>query len=172
MTSARTTSNKKSKVTTENKEEARLLLSIWKSKEHESQDVFGEIYKIGNQSAVSQFLRGEAPLSLKAAKGFAKGLGCRISDFSPRLAELATSWPFELMDRETYEALNPSMQHKAQVRMDDILKELLQEQLAKQAATTSPTKPQDTPIPGIAGQVLAKKLTAESKDFQSGRHKV
>jgi hypothetical protein len=77
---------RRAKVTPENKQEARKLSELWASRSHPSQAEFGETYKIGNQSAVGQFLRGNVPLSLKAAKGFALGLGCRIEDFSPRLA--------------------------------------------------------------------------------------
>lgn len=166
MSSKSTIEHKKSKVTDENKEEARLLKTIWDSREHETQGVFGDMYKIGNQSAVGQFLRGVSPLSLKAAKGFARGLGCKVAEFSPRLAALETTWPFELIDRERYEALSPALQHKAQVRMDDYINELLQEQQGKPAAlqpgTANPT------VTGVAEQVLAKKLTTESKHFQPG----
>ena len=114
--------------------EARLLFAIWQSVDETKrgkQATFGETHGIGGQSAVGQFLRGDAPLSLKAAKGFAEGLGCQISDFSPRLAALATAWPFDLIDRERYESLSPAMRHKAQVRMDDYITELLEEQAFK-----------------------------------------
>ena len=110
--------NKKSKTTELHREEARLLLAIWKSTQHETQEVFGETYGIGNQSAVGQFLRGTAPLSLKAAIGFAKGLGCPISAFSKRLAaEVAaasavngpaltrasdSNWPFATVTPDQY----------------------------------------------------------------------
>lgn len=80
------TTSKKAKVTEVHRTEAALLRAIWDSTEHSSQAVFGETYGIGNQSAVGQFLRGEAALSMKAAKGFALGLGCQISAFSKRLA--------------------------------------------------------------------------------------
>jgi hypothetical protein len=39
-------------------------------------------------------------------------------------------------------------------------------------AATDQAKPQNNTVPGVAGEVIAKKLTTESKDFQSGRHKV
>jgi hypothetical protein len=80
---------KKAKITAVHLEEAAALSELWATKEHPSQAVFGQIYGIGNQSAVGQFLRGVIPLSLKAAQGFARGLGCQISDFSPRLANMA-----------------------------------------------------------------------------------
>lgn len=54
-----------------------------------SQAAFGETFGIGNQAAMTLFLNGGCALSLKAARGFAAGLGCRIADFSPRLAALA-----------------------------------------------------------------------------------
>ncbi len=78
--------SKKAKVTQTNLEEAQALRALWESTEHPSQAVFGDMYGIGNQSAVGQFLRGAVPLSLKAAQGFAKGLKCSIAEFSPRLA--------------------------------------------------------------------------------------
>lgn len=78
---------RKAKVTPETKAEAARLKEIWfAQKERLSQVVFGETYQIGSQSAVTSFLNGHTPLSLKAAKGFAKGLGCPISAFSARLA--------------------------------------------------------------------------------------
>jgi hypothetical protein len=83
--------SKKAKVTPETQEEAKRLSELWATRSHPSQAEFGETYGIGNQSAVGQSLRGDTPLSLKAASGFAKGLGCRIEDFSPRLAAEASS---------------------------------------------------------------------------------
>lgn len=62
------------------------MRDLWSTRSHPTQAEFAEAYGIGNQSAVSQFLRGDVPLSLKAARGFAAGLQCRIEDFSPRLA--------------------------------------------------------------------------------------
>lgn len=81
---------RKVKITPETQEESRRLRAIWDGTNgRPNQAAFGEMYGIGNQSAVGQFLRGETPISLKAAVGFAKGLGCEIQDFSPRLAKLA-----------------------------------------------------------------------------------
>lgn len=82
---------RRAKVTPETKEESRRLLQLWNTRAHATQAEFGETYGIGNQSAVGQFLRGATPLSMKAARGFAQGLGCRIEDFSPRLAALAAA---------------------------------------------------------------------------------
>ena len=80
---------KKAKITAVHLEEAAALSNLWVTTKHPSQAIFGQVYGIGNQSAVGQFLRGVVPLSLKAAQGFARGLNCSISDFSPRLANMA-----------------------------------------------------------------------------------
>lgn len=72
--------------------EAAALRELWDTRRHPSQAEFGELYDIGNQSSVAHFLKGLAPLSLKAAAGFAKGLNCTIADFSPRLADQATQY--------------------------------------------------------------------------------
>jgi hypothetical protein len=79
-------SSRKSKVTDETREESRRLKAIWDERKTLSQDLFGEQFEIGNQGAVWQFLNGVTALSLKAARGFARGLRCQIADFSPRLA--------------------------------------------------------------------------------------
>lgn len=125
--------SKRGKITPEHKEEARNLRDIWektKDARHASglhtQGAFGQEYSVGNQAAVGFFLNGKTALSLKAARGFAKGLGCNIADFSPRLAAQETAWPFELVDRERYEALPPALRHKAQVRMQDEIEALEQ----------------------------------------------
>lgn len=82
---------RKVKVTPETLEESRRLRELWDAtKDRPNQTVFGEMYSVGNQSAVGQFLRGDTPISLKAAIGFAKGLRCEIEDFSPRLAKIAS----------------------------------------------------------------------------------
>lgn len=104
------TKTRKAKVTPETQAESARLKAIWETqKERPSQVVFGETYQIGSQSAVTSFLNGHTPLSLKAAKGFARGLGCPISAFSQRLAaevadasaanqavgsEVDKAWPF------------------------------------------------------------------------------
>lgn len=79
------TTVRKARVTEEHREEARRLRAIWDATPHDTQAVFGEKYGIGNQSSVGQFLHGTVPLSMKAASGFATGLGCSVADFSPRL---------------------------------------------------------------------------------------
>lgn len=83
--------DRKAKVTPETKAEAQRLRHLWDTRAHPSQAEFGELYGIGNQSVMSQFLLGRTPLSLKAARGFAAGLGCHVEDFSSRLAEQAAA---------------------------------------------------------------------------------
>ena len=67
--------------------ESELLKEIWdrRATGRLPQAEFGETFGIGGQSAVANFLNGRSPLSLKAALGFARGLGTSIKDFSPRL---------------------------------------------------------------------------------------
>lgn len=106
--------------------EARALRDIWNNfgPNRLTQAEFGDEFNIGSQAAVGHFLRGTSAISLKAAKGFAKGLNCKISDFSPRLAALESSWPFDLVDKDRYEALPPALRFKAQVRMQDEIEAL------------------------------------------------
>ena len=65
--------------------EAAALKRLWEEFGNMPQAEFGEVYNIGGQSAVNNFLNGRSSLSLKAATGFAIGLGVFIRDFSPRL---------------------------------------------------------------------------------------
>ncbi len=88
--------DKRGKVTAEHIAEAERLSAIWaetyadrKTRNLHSQGAFGLEYGIGNQAAVGFFLNGKTALSLKAARGFAKGLQCSIADFSSRLAKEA-----------------------------------------------------------------------------------
>ena len=70
--------------------EAAKLQRLWddRIKGQTSQDEFGVRYGIGNQSMVSQYLKGKTPLNVPAAIGFSRGLGVLIGEFSPRLADL------------------------------------------------------------------------------------
>jgi len=125
------TAPKKAPVTDENRREAARLKEIWDLEPRDSQAVFGEKYKIGGQSAVGQFLRGDVALSLKAALGFERGLGHPIAEFSPRLARIATgdpvvtltfahatkrkaraAWPFRSISLEKLSRLEPRIQLK------------------------------------------------------------
>jgi len=67
-------------------DDASRLDALFKERATMSQLSFGQTYEIGNQSAVSQYLKGRRPLNIDAARKFAKGLGVLIEDFSPTLA--------------------------------------------------------------------------------------
>ncbi|WP_067070326.1 helix-turn-helix domain-containing protein [Roseateles chitosanitabidus] len=89
---------RKAKVTDEHREEAARLRRIWEDRKPAlkerglgTQLQFGLKFGIGSQAAVGFFLNGQTPLSLKAALGFAEGLGCKVADFSPRLATVLGS---------------------------------------------------------------------------------
>jgi hypothetical protein len=91
---------KRGTITPENREEARRLRAIWirykptlTERGWGTQEKFGEQFAIGNQAAVAAFLNARTALSLKAAAGFARGLDCKIADFSPRLAALLDGQP-------------------------------------------------------------------------------
>lgn len=78
--------NKRSKVTEEHLQEAAALKALWDSRPHRTQAVFGEAYGLGNQSNVGHYLSGRISLNPKAAAAFARELGVKVSDFSPRVA--------------------------------------------------------------------------------------
>ena len=95
-----TTNRKRGTVTQEHREEASRLLAIWsrlkpklKERGWGTQEKFGQQFGIGNQAAVASFLNARTALSLKAAAGFARGLDCKIADFSPRLAAVLNEQP-------------------------------------------------------------------------------
>jgi hypothetical protein len=77
---------KKAKITDENRVESAALLAIWQAKHTLSQADFGEAYGLGNQSNVGHYLHARNPINLKAAMAFAAHLECEVSAFSPRLA--------------------------------------------------------------------------------------
>ncbi len=72
---------------------------------------------------------------MKAAKGFARGLGCLIADFSPRLAAEANSagqlavpasaWPFEAVPRELFEALTEREKGQVEAAMLQAISDIL-----------------------------------------------
>ncbi|MCA7086078.1 hypothetical protein K7G19_21030 [Cupriavidus sp. DB3] len=69
-------------------EDAERLKSLFAERKGKlSQEEFGSRFGIGSQSMVWQYLNGRRPLNIKAATGFAQGLGVGVGDFSPRLAE-------------------------------------------------------------------------------------
>jgi len=111
--------NRRGKVTDEHRREARLLKALWLKKKPEldklgwgTQEAFGDKFGVGNQAAVGFFLNGHTALSRKAALAFAKGLGCEVSEFSPRLAkELPeTPWPFQYISPQDWRAMGEKWQ--------------------------------------------------------------
>jgi hypothetical protein len=52
-----------------------------------SQEEFGALHGIGNQSMVSQYLMGTRPLNYDAALKFAEGFKCTIADICPEMAD-------------------------------------------------------------------------------------
>ena len=82
---------KRGSVTDENRAESAKLRELWDNRANRmSQAEFGETFDIGSQAAVGHFLNGHAAISMKAAKGFARGLSCEIASFSERLAKQAS----------------------------------------------------------------------------------
>jgi transcriptional regulator with XRE-family HTH domain len=59
-----------------------------------TQAEFGKRYGIGNQSMVAQYLGGTRPLNYDVAAKFARGLGCKIEDFCP---EMANSLAYDIL---------------------------------------------------------------------------
>lgn len=69
-------------------EDAKRLKALYSATPHGlSQAEFGQRHEIGSQGMVWQYLNGHTALNAKAAKSFAVGLGCNVSDFSPSLAQ-------------------------------------------------------------------------------------
>lgn len=81
--------DKRAKITDEHRQEAALLRALWESKKGQrlTQEKFGEAYGLGGQAMIGHYLAGRSALHEKAAAAFAAELGCKVSDFSPRLAE-------------------------------------------------------------------------------------
>lgn len=88
MTAKTTTEapSRKAKITDEHREEAARLKAIYESVSPPSQKEFGKDNGIGSQGAVGNYLNGHSALNLEAATAFALALGCKIRDFSRRLA--------------------------------------------------------------------------------------
>lgn len=74
-------------LTAEQAADASRLKALFNSTNHGlSQADFGAAHDIGSQGAVWQYLNGKTALNLTAARKFADGLKCSVSDFSPQLA--------------------------------------------------------------------------------------
>jgi hypothetical protein len=121
---------RRGKVTSENRLESQALKAIWDSDRGRAarrqagavtQEAFGVEFSIGNQAAVGFFLNGKTALSLKAAIGFARGLNCRVSEFSPRLAALIESSPSRTAVNEPAPTYKPAQLVGAQLPADIVL---------------------------------------------------
>lgn len=75
--------------TSTREKEAHALKRLFEERSKVSQARFGKEHGLGTAGMVWQYLNGHRPLNLQAAVKFAKGLGVRIQDFSPRLAAQA-----------------------------------------------------------------------------------
>lgn len=130
---------RKAKVTEEHLAESQRLRTLWAAYKAKpaalTQEKFGAEFDIGSQGAVNQFLKGDTPLSMKAAKGFAKGLGVSLAAFSPRLAaevvEMAGIVPrptpslLQLDEMEAqlvlmFRRLDPDQQHTLLVKANNL----------------------------------------------------
>lgn len=79
---------KRSKLTDEQFAESDALKKLWHAATSKrTQAEFGEFYGLGNQANVGHYMNRRNPLNHWAALAFAHELRCRVSDFSPRLAE-------------------------------------------------------------------------------------
>src|SRR3546814_3861306 len=68
-----------------------------------------EINVPGGERMVYQHIKGIRPISLEAAKAYAKGFNCSLSEISPRLAdEIAGAAPYA--DKETPVTTAPTVQ--------------------------------------------------------------
>jgi hypothetical protein len=137
-------------------EEAGRLLAIWNrtklTREANgvgSQEAFGAKYEVGNQAAVGFFLNGKTALGLLAAIRFARGLGCRVEDFSPRLAkELpegdgggGNAWPLPKLPPQRWAEFHPDDRAVA----EDAYIKALQASHAQRQELAAPAKPGKRP---------------------------
>lgn len=69
-------------------EDAERLKALYEARKGKmSQEEFGSRFDIGSQGMVWQYLNARRALNIKAASGFARGLGVSVDAFSPRMAE-------------------------------------------------------------------------------------
>lgn len=70
-----------------------------------SQAEFGQLFGIGTQGMVSQYLTGHTALNVEAMAKFAKGLGCTIADISPEMARQLKVEIFPVLGRISVKAV-------------------------------------------------------------------
>lgn len=88
MPSATTSKPVKSRLEPWQIQDAQRLRTLFAERAKMSQARFGELYGIGTQGMVWQYLNAHRPLNPKAAKAFADGLRLTLADISPKLAVL------------------------------------------------------------------------------------
>lgn len=82
-----TKSTNRTPLTPEQVADANRLKALFNARKNGlSQADFGAKYEIGTQGMVWQYLNAYTALNAKSAAGFATGLGCKVSDFSPHIA--------------------------------------------------------------------------------------
>lgn len=96
---------KKAKLEEWQLEDAARLRGLWDAFNERtkiSQAKFAADNKIGTQGMMYQYIKPTTPLNLEVAAKFAKGLGCKIGDFSPTLEQTVLSvLPYISIDAET-----------------------------------------------------------------------
>jgi len=89
-------------------QDAARLHEIWQgTPDRPTQAKFGQIYGLGSQGLIHQYLHGLIPLNLIAAGKFAAGLKCEIGDFSPTLAAEAEKLGAKSEIQRIYNRLPP-----------------------------------------------------------------
>jgi len=108
--------------------DARRLAHLFKVRSTLSQLEFGAAHGIGNQSMVSQYLRGVRPLNIVAATKFAQGLGVSIDEFSPTLAQqIHSAWLHTDVGKQRSEGQPQSHRTKHADNLEAQLDNLFQE---------------------------------------------
>lgn len=108
------------------------------------------------------------PLSTASVEEGAINSGAKLAESLNVLAQVLCAVPESERDAVSRKLASLAMAPDSAQLLQSLQTALQQ---AKQAATDH-TKPPNNTVRGIAGQVLAQKLTTESTDFQSGRTKV
>lgn len=80
-----------------------------------SQALFGATYEIGSPGMVWQYISAHRPLNIRAAVSFAKGVGCKIEDFSPTIAS-------EISEAMVYARAVPSVDDMAETELHRLSK--------------------------------------------------
>lgn len=140
-------SSRQAKVTDEHREEAQKLKELFEGYVQKqaqkgvkvTQAGFAAAAGLGSQGLLWQYLNARIPLNLRAGLQFVKGIGCRLEEFSPRLATeqatlshgapagpktaLQTVLELNPMEQQLlglYRELTPDQQHDLLVRANEL----------------------------------------------------